>query len=134
LTCWSSSEPSEPVLAESVRKEFGLERVREKPSPARARRVRSVHAQTDHRRAAYVVAAFNEGQFLTRCNNKLEVRVPVVGARVEETDQPARVGNWDCLCRGLRQIAPKAGECEVLQQVPAASRSRGNVLDMEFLA
>jgi hypothetical protein len=87
-----------------------------------------------HRGPTYVVGAVNERQFLTRCNFKLEVRVPVVRARVEEPNQPSRVGSWDCLSGCLRQIAPKAGQCEVLQDVCAASGPRGNVLDVEFLA
>jgi hypothetical protein len=57
---WSSSEQSAPLLAESVREEFGLEREREEPTPARARRVRSVHPQTDHRGPTYVVGAVDE--------------------------------------------------------------------------
>jgi hypothetical protein len=113
LTCWSSSELSEPLLAESIRKEFGLECEREKPPPACARGMRSVHPQTDHRGATYVVGAVYERQFVTRCNYKLEVRVPVVGAPVEEPNQPYRAGNRDGLCRGLRQVASKTGQCEV---------------------
>jgi hypothetical protein len=106
----------------------------EKPLPPRSRRVGRVHPEPQHGHPSGGVLALNQRHLVFRHEHELEMGVPVIGAGVEQRDLKFLVGDPHDLSRRLRQVAPKAGQGEVVEHVWTAPRPGGDVLDMELLA
>ena len=132
-SCWAARFQRPLPLGGLLGQELGFESVGEEPHPARMHGVRSVHAQPADSGSPYIVPRDDSDRFVIRCKDKVEALVPVVSAWIEQAHILIAWRKLDGLSGALREIAPKAGQREIVQLVGPTCCQRDDVLDVKFL-
>src|SRR5207253_2350869 len=123
LACWAL-----------VGQKFGFESVCEEPHPACTYRVRRVHPQASDGRLPHVVFGLNCGGLVVWREDEVEACVPVVDARIEQAYWLITRVELHGLSGAFREIAPKAGQREIIEIVGPTGGQRDDVLNLKFLS